>query len=209
VRALEHHSESREAFWAHIPGLKMVIPSGPRNARALLISAIRDPDPVIFYEGKAIYRAFREEVPEAEETLPIGKAQRVLEGEDLTLISYGAMMRPTLEAAALLKEKDGVEAEVIDLLTISPLDETTLVESVKKTGRAVVVHEAPRSFGPGAEVVSRLMEKAFFYLEAPIARVTGFDIVIPLFSKEQAYLPNAQRIIRAARKVMAGNISDS
>jgi len=203
VRALEHHSESREAFWAHIPGLKMVIPSGPRNARALMISAIRDPDPVIFYEGKAIYRAFREEVPEEEETLPIGKAQRLLEGKDLTLISYGAMMRPTLEAAALLKEKEGVEAEVIDLLTISPLDEETLVESVKKTGKAVIVHEAPRSFGPGAEIVSRLMEKAFFYLEAPIARVTGFDVVIPLFSKEQAYLPNAQRIMRAARKLLA------
>jgi pyruvate dehydrogenase E1 component beta subunit len=203
VRALEHHSESREAFWAHIPGLKMVIPSGPRSARALMISAIRDPDPVIFYEAKAVYRAFREEVPEEEETLAIGKAQRVLEGKDLTMISYGAMMRPTLEAASLLKEKDGVEAEVIDLLTISPLDEATLVESVKKTGKAVIVHEAPRSFGPGAEIASRLMEKAFFYLEAPIARVTGFDIVIPLFSKEQAYLPNAHRIIRAARSLLS------
>jgi len=203
VRALEHHSESREAFWAHIPGLKMVIPSGPRNARALLISAIRDPDPVIFYEAKAVYRAYREEVPEEEETLPIGKAQRVLEGKDLTMISYGAMMRPTLEAASLLKEKDGVEAEVIDLLTISPLDEGMLVESVKKTGKAVIVHEAPKSFGPGAEIASRLMEKAFFYLEAPIARVTGFDVVIPLFSKEQAYLPNAQRIMKAARNLLS------
>jgi len=203
VRALEHHSESREAFWAHIPGLKMVIPSGPRNARALLISAIRDPDPVIFYEAKAVYRAFREEVPEEEETLPIGKAQIVQEGKDLTMISYGAMMRPTLEAASLLKDKDGVDAEVIDLLTISPLDEATLVESVKKTGKAVIVHEAPRSFGPGAEIVSRLMEKAFFYLEAPIARVTGFDVVIPLFSKEQAYLPNAQRITKTARKLLS------
>lgn len=203
VRALEHHSESREAFWAHIPGLKMVIPSGPRNARALLISAIRDPDPVIFYEAKAVYRAYREEVPEEEETLPIGKAQRVLEGKDLTMISYGAMMRPTLEAASLLKEKDGVEAEVIDLLTISPLDEGMLVESVKKTGKAVIVHEAPRSFGPGAEIASRLMEKAFYYLEAPIVRVTGFDVVIPLFSKEQTYLPNAHRIIRAARNLLS------
>lgn len=203
VRALEHHSESREAFWAHIPGLKMVIPSGPRNARALLISAIRDPDPVIFYEAKAVYRAYREEVPEEEETLPIGKAQRVLEGKDLTMISYGAMMRPTLEAASLLKEKDGVEAEVIDLLTISPLDEATLVESVKKTGKTVIVHEAPRSFGPGAEIAARLMEKAFFYLEAPITRVTGFDVVIPLFSKEQAYLPNAPRIVKAARKLLS------
>jgi pyruvate dehydrogenase E1 component beta subunit len=203
VRALEHHSESREAYWAHTPGLKMVIPSGPRNARALLVSAIRDPDPVIFYESKALYRAFREEVPEEEETMAIGEPQLVREGDNLTMVSYGAMMRPTLEAASELKEKDGVEAEVIDLLTISPLNEKIFVESVKKTGRAVVVHEAPRSFGAGAEIVSRLMEKAFYYLEAPIERVTGYDIIIPLFSREKAYLPNAQRIVRSARKVLA------
>jgi pyruvate dehydrogenase E1 component beta subunit len=203
VRALEHHSESREAFWAHIPGIKMVIPSGPRNARALLMSAIRDPDPVVFYEAKALYRAFREEVPEEEETMPIGEPQIVKEGKDLTIISYGAMMRPTLEAATELKEKNGVEAEVIDLLTISPLNEKILVESVKKTGRAIVIHEAPRSFGPGAEIVSRLMEKAFYYLEVPIERVTGYDIVIPLFSREKAYLPNAQRILRSARRTLA------
>jgi pyruvate dehydrogenase E1 component beta subunit len=203
VRALEHHSESREAYWAHTPGLKMVIPSGPRNARALLVSAIRDPDPVIFYESKALYRAFREEVPEAEETMPIGTPQRVREGQDLTMISYGAMMRPTLEAALELKQKDGVEAEVIDVLTISPLNESIFTESVKKTGRAVVIHEAPRSFGPGAEIVTRLMEKAFYYLEAPIERVAGFDIIIPLFSREKAYLPGVERILRAARKVLA------
>ena len=203
VRALEHHSESREAFYAHMPGLKMVIPSGPRNARALLISAIRDPDPVIFYEGKAIYRAFREEVPEEEEALPIGKSQLVREGKDLTMISYGAMMRPALEAAAELHEKDGIEAEVIDLLTISPLDEELFIQSVQKTGHAMVIHEAPRSFGPGAEVVSRLVEKAFFYLEAPIARVTGFDVVIPLFSREKAYLPSAQRVVNTARKMLS------
>jgi pyruvate dehydrogenase E1 component beta subunit len=202
VRALEHHSESRETFWAHMPGIKMVIPSGPRNARALLVSAIRDPDPVIFYESKALYRAFREEVPEEEETIPIGKPRIAQEGKDLTLISYGAMMRPTLEAAAGLKEKDGVQAEVIDLLTVSPLDDEIFVQSVLKTGRAVVIHEAPRSFGPGAEIVSRLMEKAFYYLEVPIERVTGYDIIIPLFSREKAYLPNAQRIIRAARKAL-------
>ncbi len=203
VRALEHHSESREAYWAHTPGLKMVIPSGPRNARALLASAIRDPDPVIFYESKALYRAFREEVPEEEETMPLGTPQRVQEGNDLTMISYGAMLRPTLEAALKLKEKDGVEAEVIDVLTISPLNETLFVESVTKTGRAMVIHEAPRSFGPGAEIVSRLMEKAFYYLEAPIERVTGYDIVIPLFSREKAYLPSVERILRGARKVLA------
>jgi pyruvate dehydrogenase E1 component beta subunit len=203
VRALEHHSESRETFYVHIPGIKMVIPSGPRNARALMISAIRDPDPVIFYEAKALYRAFREEVPEEEETIPLGKSQIVREGKDLTMISYGAMMRPTLEAATLLEEKEGVETEVIDLLTISPLDDHLFTQSVRKTGRAMVVHEAPRTLGPGAEVVSRLVEKSFYYLEAPVARVTGFDITIPLFSREQAYLPNAERIMRAARKVLS------
>ena len=202
VRALEHHSESREAYWAHTPGLKMVIPSGPRNARALLVSAIRDPDPVIFYEAKALYRAFREEVPDEEETLPIGKPQLVREGKDLTMISYGAMLRPTLEAAEALQERDGVEAEVIDLLTISPLDEEIMVKSVKKTGRAVIVHEAPRSFGPGAEIVSRLMEKAFFFLQAPIERVAGFDIVIPLFAREKSYIPSVERIVAAAGRTL-------
>jgi pyruvate dehydrogenase E1 component beta subunit len=202
VRALEHHSESREAYYAHTPGLKMVMPSGPRNARALLVSAIRDPDPVVFFEPKAVYRAFREEVPEEEETLPIGEAQIVREGSDLTMISYGAMMRPTLEAAEALKEEDGVEAEVIDLLTISPLDHETFTESVRKTGRAVIVHEAPRSFGPGAELVARLVEKSFWYLEAPIQRVTGYDVVIPLFAYEKAYLPGADRVLRAAREAL-------
>lgn len=203
VRALEHHSESREAYWAHTPGLKMVIPSGPRNARALLASAIRDPDPVIFYEGKAIYRAFREEVPEAPETLPIGKSQLVREGKDVTLISYGAAMRSTLEAAYELEEKNGIQSEVIDLLTISPLDDALFVESIKKTGRAAIVHEAPLSFGPGAEIVSRIMEKAFYYLEAPIARIAGFDIIVPLFSREQSYLPGVQRIVGAVKNVLS------
>lgn len=202
VRALEHHSESREAFYAHMPGLKMVIPSGPRIARALLVSAIRDPDPVIFFEPKALYRAFREEVPDEEETSPLGKSRLVLEGEDLTMISYGAMMRPSLDAASELKDKDGIRVEVIDLVTISPLDDELFVQSVKKTGRAMVIHEAPRSFGPGAEIVSRLVEKAFFYLEVPISRVTGFDILIPLFSRENYYLPNVQRIVRSARQLL-------
>jgi pyruvate dehydrogenase E1 component beta subunit len=202
VRALEHHSESREAFWAHMPGLKMVIPSGPRNARALLVSAIRDPDPVIFYEAKALYRAFREEVPEEEETLPIGQSQIVRKGKDVTLISYGAMMRPTLAAAQELEDQSGIQAEVIDLLTISPLDDDRFVESVRKTGRAAVIHEAPTSFGPGAEIVSRIMEKAFYYLEAPISRITGFDITIPLFSREKSYIPSAQRIVRSVHNML-------
>ncbi len=202
VRALEHHSESREAYYAHTPGLKMVIPSTPRNARSLLVSAIRDPDTVIFYEPKAVYRAFREEVPEEEETFPIGKSVIAREGDDLTLIAYGAMMRPTLEAAEKLEEEDGVSSEVIDLLTISPLDDSLFTESVKKTGKAVLVHEAPRSFGPGAEIVARLVEKSFLYLEAPIRRVTGFDSVIPLYQREHDYIPGVDRILRAARETL-------
>ncbi len=203
VRALEHHSESREAYFAHTPGLKMVIPSGPRNARALLVAAIRDPDPVIFFEPKSIYRAFREEVPEEEEVMEIGKSVIAREGTDLTLVSWGAMMRPTMQAAETLEKEDGVSAEVIDLLTISPLDDTLFSESVKKTGRMVVVHEAHRSFGPGAEIVARINEKSFWYLEAPTKRVTGFDIVVPLFAREQAYLPSADRVLRAARETLS------
>jgi pyruvate dehydrogenase E1 component beta subunit len=203
VRALEHHSESREAYYAHTPGLKTVIPSGPRIARALLISAIRDPDPVIFYEPKSVYRAFREEVPEEEETAPIGKAQVARAGKDVTMIAYGAMLTPTLEAADLLEKEDGVQAEVIDVLTLSPLDDETLAASVRKTGRAAIVHEAARSFGPGAEIVSRLVEKSFWQLEAPIRRVTGFDTIIPLMAYEGLYLPHAARIARAAREVLS------
>lgn len=200
VRALEHHSESREAYWAHTPGLKVVIPSGPRNARALLVSAIRDPDPVVFYEAKALYRSLREEVPEEEETLPLGRGRIARPGDAVTIIAYGAMVRPALEAADLLAERDKAAAEVIDLLTLSPLDDELLVASVKRTGRAVVVHEAPQSFGPGAEIVARLMEGAFYYLEAPIERVTGFDTIVPFFSREKSYLPGAERIAAAARR---------
>lgn len=203
VRALEHHSESREAYFAHTPGLKMVIPSSPRNARALLVAAIRDPDPVIFFEPKSIYRAFREEVPEEEEVMEIGKSVVAQEGDDLTMVSWGAMMRPTLSAAETLEKEDGVNAEVIDLLTISPLDDSLFSESVKKTGRMVVVHEAHRSFGPGAEIVARINEKSFWYLEAPIKRVTGYDVITPLFAREQAYLPDTDRILRAARETLS------
>lgn len=202
VRALEHHSESREIYWAHTPGLKMVIPSTPRNARALLISAIRDPDPVVFYEPKAVYRAFREEVPEDEETFPIGKSRLALEGSDITIISYGASLRPALEAASELSDKNGIKCEIIDLLTISPLDDELLTQSIRKTGRALVVHEAPRSFGVGAEIVARIVEKAFLYLEAPVGRVTGFDIVIPYYQREQDYLPGVARIIRGVHETL-------
>jgi len=203
VRALEHHSESKEVFFSHIPGLKCVIPSGPRNARALLLSAIRDPDPVVFMEPKAIYRAFREEVPDEEETLPIGTSQRVREGKDITLISYGAMLHRTLQAAEQLAKEDGIEADVIDLLTLSPLDDSLFSKSVHTTGHAVIVHEAQRSFGAAGEITARLVENAFFYLEAPIGRVTGYDISVPYFAREQSYLPDVARILAEARKVLS------
>jgi pyruvate dehydrogenase E1 component beta subunit len=203
VRALEHHSESREVVYAHTPGLKTVIPSGPRNARALLRSAIHDPDPVVFLEPKLEYRARREEVPDEPETWPIGRAQRVREGRDLTLVAYGAMLRRTLDAADRLQEEDGIECDVIDLLTLAPLDDEPFVESVRRTGRAVMVHEAPQSFGPGAELVARLVEAAFLYLEAPVARVGGYDVHVPYFAREQAYLPDTARIVDAARETLA------
>src|SRR5574342_701087 len=203
VRALEHHSESEEQFYAHIPGLKMVIPSGPRTARALLVSAIRDPDPVIFFEAKALYHAAKEEVPDESETFPIGRAQVVREGRDLTLIAYGAMLRVAGEAADTLQAEDGVAAEVIDLLTISPLDRETIVSSVRKTGRAVVVHAAPRSFGPGAEVAASIMEGAFLSLEAPVRRVTAHDISFVGCAREKVHVPDAARVIAAARETLA------
>lgn len=202
VRALEHHSESREAYWAHTPGLKVVIPSGPRKARALLAAAIKDPDPVVFYEPKALYRAFKEDVPDEPETLEIGKAEVVREGDDLTIIAYGAMLPRALDAADCLHE-DGVKAEVIDLMTVSPLDEETIITSVKKTGRVLVVHEAARSFGPGAEICARINDKALFYLEAPVNRVAGYDIHPPYFAREQHYLPSVARIVDEARETMS------
>jgi pyruvate dehydrogenase E1 component beta subunit len=203
VRALEHHSESEEQFYAHIPGLKMVIPSAPRNARALLVAAIRDPDPVVFFEHKGLYHAAKEDVPDEIETLSLGRAQVVREGRDLTLIAYGAMVRVAREAAETLATEDGVECEVVDLLTISPLDRETLVGSVRKTGRAVVVHEAPRSFGPGAEIAASIMDGAFLSLEAPIARVTAFDVPFPGFAREKANVPDVARLLAAARETLA------
>jgi pyruvate dehydrogenase E1 component beta subunit len=202
VRALEHHSESREATYAHLPGSKVVLPSSPRNARALLVSAIRDPDPVVFMEPKHSYRAFREEVPDEEETMPLGKAQVVQEGTDLTLISWGAMMRPTLKAAAEIEKERGASIEIIDLLTISPLDYATFTASVQKTGRCVVVQEAPRSYGVSSEVAARINDEAFLYLEAPVERVTGYDVVTPYFGREKNYLPSASRVARAIAKTL-------
>jgi pyruvate dehydrogenase E1 component beta subunit len=203
VRALEHHSESEEQFYAHIPGLKMVIPSGPRTARALLVSAIRDPDPVVFFEHKALYHASKEEVPDESEAMPIGRAQVAREGRGLTMVAYGAMLRVALEAAETLQAEDGVTPEVIDLLTISPLDRETLAASVAKTGRAVIVHEAPKSFGPGAEIAASIMEGAFLSLEAPIRRVAAYDVPFPGFAREKATVPDVARVLAAARETLA------
>src|SRR6059058_1454488 len=197
VRALEHHTESEEQFYAHIPGLKMVIPSGPRNARALLAAAIRDPDPVVFFESKALYHAAKEEVPPESEAMPIGRAQVAREGDALTLVAYGAMLRVALEAADVLRDEDGARVEVIDLLTVSPLDRETLVTSVKKTGRAVVVHEAPRSFGPGAEIAASIMDGAFLSLEAPVRRVAAHDVPFVGFAREKANVPDVPRVVAA------------
>ena len=203
VRALEHHTESEEQFYAHIPGLKMVVPSGPRNARALLASAIRDPDPVVFFESKALYHAAREDVPDEPEAMPIGRARVVAEGHDLTLIAYGAMLRVAREAAEVVTAEDGAAVELIDLLTIAPLDRETLTRSVEKTGRAVIVHEAPRSFGPGAEIAASIMEGAFLSLEAPIKRVTGYDVSFAGFAREKANVPDVARVVAAARETLA------
>ena len=203
IRAIEHHSESREAYYVHTPGLQMVVCSSPRNARALLLASIRSPDPVIFFEPKAVYRAFKEEVPDEVEVMPLGKAQVVREGTDLTLISYGAMMRPSIEAVEKLKEQDGASIELVDLLTLKPMDTETIVQSVSKTGRAVVVHEGPRTCGVGSEVVARIVENALVHLHAPIRRITGYDTQFPYFARERAFLPNADRIAQAAREVLA------
>ncbi len=198
IRAIEHHSESPEATYAHLAGLKVVLPSSPRTARALLRAAILDPDPVIFFEPKALYRSFREDVPEQPETLPIGKGVVARSGRDVTLISYAATLRTTLEAAEELADDYGIDAEVVDLLSVSPIDGELINESVRRTGRAVVVHEASPHCGVGAEVIARIVENSLLYLEAPLKRVTGFDTIIPYFANEKTFLPDTGRIIKAA-----------
>jgi pyruvate dehydrogenase E1 component beta subunit len=199
VRALEHHSESLEGAYAHIPGLQVVAPSTPADAKGLLASAIRAPDPVLFLEPKTIYRSARASVPEGTHTVPLGEAACRREGTDVTVVSWGAMMEPTLAAV----ENAGVDAEVLDLRTLSPLDYHAVVASVKKTGRAVVVHEGPRTGGLGAEIVARLNDDALIYLEAPVERVTGFDVPVPLFAMEDYYLPNPPRIEAAIERTLS------
>ncbi|MGM0446902.1 MAG: alpha-ketoacid dehydrogenase subunit beta [Methanobacteriota archaeon] len=193
IRAPEHHSESKEAFYAHEAGLKVVIPSTPYDAKGLLAASIRDPDPVVFLEPKLIYRAFREAVPEEPYTVPLGEAVTRREGDDVAVFTYGAMTRPTLEAAETLGE-EGIECEVVDLRTVSPLDREAIVEAFEKTGRAVVVHEAPKTGGLAGEITAILQEEALLYQEAPIGRVTGFDVPYPLYALEDYYLPAAARI---------------
>jgi pyruvate dehydrogenase E1 component beta subunit len=202
IHAPEHHSESPEAIFAHTPGLKVVLPSTPFDAKGLILSAIRDPDPVLFFEPKRIYRAVKEEVPDDEYTVPIGRANVIREGKDITLISWGAMVRETLRAAEKARG-EGIEAEVIDLRTIVPLDEEAVLNSVRKTGRAVIIHEAPRTCGFGAEIAARINEKALLSLEAPVERITGFDTVVPLMKLENHYLPTPERILRGIRKVIS------
>ncbi len=202
IHAPEHHSDSPEAILAHIPGIKVVIPSTPYEAKGLLLSSIRDPDPVIFMEPKRIYRAVREEVPEGDYTIPLGKARLVQEGKDVTVIAYGAMLREALNAAEQLKG-DKIDPEIIDLRTISPMDVESVVASIKKTGRGVIVHEAPKTCGLGAEIIALINEKALLSLQAPVERVTGFDIPVPLMKSEHYYLPNPKRIVMAVKKVMS------
>lgn len=198
----EHHSESGEAILAHIPGIKVVNPATPYDAKGLLISAIRDPDPVIFLEPERIYRAVRQEVPEGLYTIPLGSARITQEGTDVTLISWGSMLREVHQAAAHL-QGEGVSAEIVDVRTLSPMDVPTIIASVEKTGRAVVVHEAPRTCGMGAEIVAHINEKALLSLQAPVVRVTGFDTVFPLPQLEKYYLPTTERVVDAVHQVLA------
>ena len=199
IHAPELHSDSPEAYYAHTPGLKVVMPASPYDAKGLLISAIRDPDPVVYFEPKRIYRAFREDVPEDEYTVPIGKARVVTEGDEMTVVSWGAAVIQCLNAI----ETSGRSVDLIDLRTISPLDTDTIIESVRKTGRAVIVHEAPRQCGLGGEIAARIMEECFLHLEAPVQRVTGFDVTMPYYKMELEYLPEAERIGKALEEVMA------
>lgn len=198
IHALEHHSESFAAGYAHVPGLQVVVPSSPATAKGLLAASIRDPDPVVFLEPMRIYRSIREEVPEGEHALPLGEAAVVEEGEDLTLIAWGALLRDARRAAASVD----ADVEVVDPRTLSPLDTETIIESVRKTGRCVVAHEAPKSGGMGAEITARINDEALVYLEAPVERVAGYDVPYPLFAREEDYLPNAERIEAAIERAV-------
>ena len=201
IRAPEHHSEANEAIFTNVPGLRVVLPSSPGRAYGLLLAAIRDPDPVIFFEPKRIYRQYKEEVPDDGEALPLDVCFVLRDGGDVTLVTWGAQVKETLEAAEALAA-DGISAEVIDVATLKPLDFDTIHESVRKTGRCVIVHEAPRTAGFGAEISARLAEHAMYDLVAPVERVTGYDTHIPLFRLEMKYLPSVEKIVAAAKRTL-------
>lgn len=201
IKALEHHSESIENWYVNNPGLKIVVPSNPYDAKGLLLAAIADPDPVMYFEPKRLYRAFRAEVPEEHYTVPIGKAAIAREGSDLTILTYGVHVHTALEAAEKAAAEHGWQAEVVDLRSLNPLDLDTIIGSVKKTGRAVVVTEAPRSGGFHSELIAQINDHALEYLEAPVARVTGFDVPMPYLLSEDLYIPDADRVLEAISSV--------
>jgi pyruvate dehydrogenase E1 component beta subunit len=201
IGAAEHHSESTESIYTHIPGLKVVVPSTPRDARGLLLAAIEDPDPVVFLEPIRLYRAVKEAIPDIYYRVDIGPVRVERPGEDISLISWGAMMKETRQAASVL-EDDGVSVEVIDVRTLAPLDRDGLVASVEKTGRALVVHEAALTGGFGGEIVASLQERCLYSLQAPIRRITGWDTVFPLKRSESHYLPSVERIVRETRETL-------
>lgn len=203
IGAAEHHSESAEAIYAHTPGLKVVVPSRPHDAKGLLLAAVEDPDPVIFLEPIRLYRSVKEDVGEGPIRVPIGSAAIERQGSDVTLISYGAMMKECRQAAAVLAD-EGVSVELVDVRSLVPLDVPTIVGSVEKTGRAVVVTEAPRTAGFASEIVAVIQEQALYSLEAPVRRVTGWDTVFPLRRGEGLYLPSVDRVTRAVRATLEG-----
>jgi len=203
IHAPEHHSESPEAMFAHMPGLRVVAPSSPARAYGLLLAAIRDPDPVVFLEPTRLYRLFRQEVLDDGEALPLDACFVSREGRDATVVAWGAMLHEVMTAAELL-EQEGIEIEVIDAATLKPLDFETILRSVEKTGRCVIVHEAPRTCGLGAEIAAQIGERALYSLLAPVKRVTGYDVVVPLSRLEMQYMPSVARIADAVRKVMEG-----
>jgi pyruvate dehydrogenase E1 component beta subunit len=202
VRTPELHSDSVEGVFMQTPGLKVVIPSNPYDAKGLLASAVADPDPVLFLENIKLYRSFRQETPEDYYTLPLGKANIVQEGDDVSIFTYGAMVPVALEAAKRMQQETGSTCEVIDLRTVWPLDEETITTSVEKTGRAVIVHEAPRAGGVGAEVVSVINERCLYSLLKPIERVTGYDTPFPVPGQEDYYLPTPAKVLSALKRVL-------
>jgi len=201
IRSPEHHSESVEALFAHIPGLRVVIPSSPLRAYGLLLASIRDPDPVIFLEPSRIYRLVKQDVPDNGEALSLDKCFLVKEGNDVTLVAWGAMLHDTLAAAKML-ETQGISAEVIDVATIKPLDMAPILTSVEKTGRCIIIHEAPKTCGVGAEIAAEIAEKGLMFLQAPIVRLTGYDTIVPYFQLEKNYLPSQKKIVDTVLHLM-------